>query len=153
MKKHVPPSAEIIGLHPLFGPQSGKNGISGLKVVTCKVRGGSFDCVSDFMRDKLMLDVCQKTPEEHDKQMAYVQALNHLIARALDRMNLPDCDLGTPAYERLKDVHRILQGDSMELFLTIERENPFAAEIRHSFCRQLDMLEAVIAEGELSDGK
>ena len=30
MEQHVPAHADIVGLHPLFGPQSGKNGIAGL---------------------------------------------------------------------------------------------------------------------------
>ena len=35
MKKYLPSNVEIVCTHPLFGPQSGKNGIEGLNIVLC----------------------------------------------------------------------------------------------------------------------
>ena len=32
MNKYLPDKGDIIGLRPLFGPQSGRNGIGGLKI-------------------------------------------------------------------------------------------------------------------------
>jgi prephenate dehydrogenase len=37
--EHLPANVDIISLHPLFGPQSGKNGIRGLNITVCNVRG------------------------------------------------------------------------------------------------------------------
>lgn len=38
MKKILPSGVQILGTHPLFGPQSGKNGIKGLQIVLCPER-------------------------------------------------------------------------------------------------------------------
>ena len=39
MQDILPPTVQIIGTHPLFGPQSGKDGIEGLNIVICPLRG------------------------------------------------------------------------------------------------------------------
>ena len=38
MRRHVPDKAGILATHPLFGPDSGRDGIRGLKIVLCPVR-------------------------------------------------------------------------------------------------------------------
>src|ERR1700733_10879760 len=61
MKKHLPKHADAIGLHPLFGPQSGKNGIKGLNVAVCNVRGARANSVAAFLKNKLKLNVFKTT--------------------------------------------------------------------------------------------
>ena len=39
MEKILPAGVDIVGTHPLFGPQSGKDGIAGLNIAVCNVRG------------------------------------------------------------------------------------------------------------------
>ncbi|PZN95985.1 MAG: prephenate dehydrogenase/arogenate dehydrogenase family protein, partial [Alphaproteobacteria bacterium] len=39
MAELLPPGVRIVGTHPLFGPQSGKAGIAGLRLAACEVRG------------------------------------------------------------------------------------------------------------------
>ena len=143
MRELLPETCRIVATHPLLGPQSGRDGIAGLRVVLCPVRG-PLASVREFLAGTLALRVIETTPEEHDRQMAYVQALNHFIARALKRIGLPESELATPAYERLREMHTILAQDSLELFLTIERENPYAAGIREEFMAALCELEETI---------
>lgn len=147
MEKYLPEKVSIIGLHPLFGPESGKDGIKGLQTVICPVRssGEQKDCIVKFLAEDLELAVIEKTPEEHDRQMAYIQALNHFIARALKNIGLSGIDLTTKSFDGLKQAHDILKNDSLELFLTIERENPFAKEMRDKFVKELEKLERIIS--------
>jgi prephenate dehydrogenase len=140
MLKHLPAHVEIIGTHPLFGPQSGKNGIAGLNLVICPVRTKKNGNLSRFFSQKLKLNVLERTPENHDKQMAYVQALTHFIGRAVNAMDIPDVEQKTPAYQYLLDIKRNLGQDSMDLFLTIEIENPYAKEVRDQFIAELKKL-------------
>ena len=53
MKKHLPKNTEIIASHPLFGPQSGKNGIKGLKIVVwpTKIKKGNYKKVKNFLKN------------------------------------------------------------------------------------------------------
>ena len=38
MLRYLPERVHILGAHPLFGPDSGKDGIAGLKIAVCPVR-------------------------------------------------------------------------------------------------------------------
>lgn len=140
MIKHLPKNVEIIGTHPLFGPQSGKNGIEGLNMVVCPVRTKRAGNLTRFFSKELKLNVLERTPDNHDQQMAYVQALTHFIGRAINAMDIPDVEQKTPAYQYLLDIKRNLGRDSMDLFLTIELENPYAKSIREQFIKELNKL-------------
>ena len=139
MKRYLHPKVEIIGTHPLFGPQSGKYGIEGLNLVVCPVSSKRTNLAINFFSKILKLNVLERTPVIHDKQMAYVQALTHFIGRAINEMDVPDVEQKTPAYQYLLDIKRNLGGDSMELFLTIEKENPYAKEVREQFMEELQL--------------
>lgn len=148
MRDLLPPETEIIGTHPLFGPQSGKDGIAGLPIAFCPVRASAerIACVRDFLAQTLGLKVFEISPEEHDRQMAYVQGLTHLISRAVGEMELPRTELATAAYRRFLDMRSNLANDSWDLFVTIERENPFAAEVRKMLRAKLEELERRLDE-------
>lgn len=140
MQKYLPAHCEIIATHPLFGPQSGKNGIKGLNMVLCPGKRSTTLQLERFFRDELGLVVLIRTPEVHDIQMAYVQALTHFIGRATNIMDIPDVEQKTPAYQYLLDIKRNLGGDSYDLFLTIEQENPYAKGVREHFLKELNKL-------------
>ena len=140
MLKHLPDYVDIIGTHPLFGPQSGKDGIEGLNIVVCPVRTKKNHSLIRFFAKELKLNVLERTPIVHDKQMAYVQALTHFVGRAVNAMDIPDVEQKTPAYQYLLYIKRNLGQDSLDLFLTIEKENPYAKEVRDQFIEELKVL-------------
>ena len=144
MKKYLPETVDIIGTHPLFGPQSGKNGIQGLNMVVCPVRTKKNHNLIRFFSKELKLNVLERTPLVHDKQMAYVQALTHFVGRAVNAMDIPDVEQKTPAYQYLLDIKRNLGQDSMDLFLTIEKENPYAKDVRDQFIEELKKLNKLL---------
>lgn len=144
MLKHLPEYVEIVGTHPLFGPQSGKNGIAGLNMVICPIRTTKSLNLSRFFSQELKLNVLERTPVNHDQQMAYVQALTHFIGRAINAMDIPDVEQKTPAYQYLLDIKRNLGQDSMNLFLTIELENPYAKQVRDGFIDELQKLNTTL---------
>jgi prephenate dehydrogenase len=148
MLKHLPQTVEIIGTHPLFGPQSGREGIEGLKIALCPVRTTRADEVKSFLSDELKLKVLEKSPEEHDKEMARVQALTHFVARALFELHVEDSELATVSYEELMKAASLLAEDSWELFQTIQQGNPFADERRKTFIEKLNELEKRISASD-----
>lgn len=147
MEKWLPESVEILGTHPMFGPQSGREGIRGLKVVVCPLRTTRLERIRSLLRDDLGLQVLEMEPEAHDAEMAYVQGLTHWIAKALREIKLPDLDLSTPAYRHLLAIEEILREDSDALFRTIQAENPFAARARRELVARLKEIEAEIERG------
>ena len=63
------------------------------------------------------------------------------MAKALREIRLPALELSTPAYRHLLKIEEILREDSDDLFLTIQKENPFAAEARSELKRRLAAIE------------
>jgi prephenate dehydrogenase len=133
MLEILPPSVAIVGTHPLFGPQSGKHGINGLNMAVCEVRGGRGPEVVQFCVEKLGLRVSQVTPEQHDREVAYVQGLTHMIAKMIVALDLPKFTMTTKTYELIDQAVEFIRYDSDDLFRTIERENPFAGEAKQAF--------------------
>jgi prephenate dehydrogenase len=130
MSRYLPRRVDIVGTHPMFGPQSGRHGIAGLKVVLCPLRTRRLERIRDFLTRELRLEVMEMSPEVHDSEMAYIQGLTHWIAKALREIKLPDLRLATPAYVHLLKIEENLRDDSSALFRTIQTENPFAAAAR-----------------------
>jgi prephenate dehydrogenase len=141
MQEILPPSVEIIGTHPLFGPQSGREGIAGLRVAFCPLRTKNAAEIKRFLAEELRLSVLEKSPAEHDREMAHVQALTHFVARALDELHINDSELATVSYEELMRAARLVSEDSWALFRTIQKGNPFAGDKRRAFIEKLIELE------------
>jgi len=143
MIETLPAHADIVATHPLFGPQSAKDGLEGLRLVLCPIRGERAHEVKD-LAEAAGLIVSITTPEEHDREMAYVQALTHLIGRALVNVKIPDEDLKTRSYQHLLDLCGLIGDDSFELFSAIQTLNPYASEIARSFVAEAgDLLDRV----------
>ncbi|MDX1921666.1 MAG: prephenate dehydrogenase/arogenate dehydrogenase family protein [Alphaproteobacteria bacterium] len=146
LKKNLPAGVDIIGLHPLFGPQSGKNGIKGLNITVCNVRGKRNAKLINFFKKKLGLNVIETTPTEHDKELAYVQGLTHLIGKVFVSLNLAPFKQTTKTYELLKQMVEMVRYDSDELFRTIERDNLYTAHAKRAFFDAVKKLEKKLAK-------
>jgi prephenate dehydrogenase len=73
--------SEVIGCHPLFGPQV--RSIRGRHIALCPARTKRW---LPWLRSVLQAAgarIVETTPEEHDRSMALVQGLNHLNSLAL----------------------------------------------------------------------
>ena len=149
------PSAQFIGTHPMFGPESGRRGIRGLKVVLClpdrPVDPRRVEAVRGFLESELGLKVLEMSAEKHDAEMAYIQGLTHWMAKALREIHVPDPALGTVAYRHMMKIEENLRHDSDDLFLTIARENPFAADARRELAERLREIEEAIDEDPAPD--
>jgi prephenate dehydrogenase len=143
MERILPADCQLLATHPLFGPQSGAKGIAGLTMVVWPVRLPTrrFERIKAFLSETLHLKVVEMSPEEHDREMAYVQALTFLLGRALDDLKIPDTPLKTATYQHLLDIRRIVANDTPELFQTIQLCNPYAAGLREQFVTKLNEIE------------
>lgn len=129
----LPNHVQVVGTHPLFGPQSGKAGIAGLSIAVVPIRGSAWRLVTAFFRDKLKLKVEVTTAEVHDRQMAQVQGLSHLISRILLSMPSPPLSMTTTAFDHLRSMVELLSGDSDDLFHAICADNPYVKDVIRNF--------------------
>lgn len=135
MREALPAGTRILGTHPLFGPQSAADGLEGQSIVLCPEPGVDPTCVANFLRDDLRLDVHVSDADTHDRTMASVQALTHLVSKVITDLDLPAAPYTTRSYELLKQAADLVAGDSDALFRAIERHNPHAADLRARFFR------------------
>ncbi|CAH1670673.1 Prephenate dehydrogenase [Chelatococcus asaccharovorans] len=135
MKRGLPADVDIVATHPLFGPQSARDGIAGLKIAVCPIRGRRGLRVAAFLRRALGLDVIITTPEAHDEDAAVVQGLTHLIAKVLVRMEPLPTRMTTRSFDLIMQAVGMVRHDSPAVFQAIERSNPYSAAVRDRFFR------------------
>lgn len=138
MKKYLPENIKIIAMHPLFGPQSGKNGIKGLKIVMWPIRINrtEYNKIKLFLK-KLELEILEITPEEHDKTIALWQALTHFVAKGIVKTNLSASKILTPSSQKLISAVSDIKDDSESLFYDMQKLNPFAKKMREKLIKNL----------------
>jgi len=132
MQKVLPKNIEIIGTHPLFGPNSVNSSLQDLKIALCNVRASenTLSKVKSFC-ESLGLKVIITTPEDHDKQMAESQALTHFVCQSLGTAKRPV--LTTKTFDDLMHIVDIIKNNTSELFENIQTRNPYAKDVRKKF--------------------
>lgn len=124
MRAGLPAHVEILATHPLFGPQSARDGVRGLRIAVCPVRGRTGMRAAAFLRRVLGLTVLRTTPEAHDRETAAVQGLTHLIAKVLVEMEPLPRRMTTRSFELLMEAVGMVRDDAPEVFRAIEHANP-----------------------------
>ncbi|WP_417468957.1 prephenate dehydrogenase/arogenate dehydrogenase family protein [Maricaulis sp.] len=132
MRETMPDHVRIIGTHPLFGPQSAANGLAGQSIVICPDAGIDASGVAALC-EQLGLDVHLSDADTHDRAMADVQALTHLVSRVIAELDIPPPPYTTRSYDLLRQATDLVRNDSDELFQAIEQLNPYAAALRKRF--------------------
>ena len=144
MKRLLPRFVEILGTHPLFGPDSARNGIRGLKIVLCPVRCRRVSKVKRWLEGK-GLQVIVTTPVRHDFEMARTQALFHFLARGVAETGIRAGRLSTPGPAKLFEDFRDVQNDSLQLFQDLHRMNRFTAAVRKQLIKYLSRLDTELS--------
>jgi len=135
MRDILPDATQIIGTHPMFGPDSGRNGVAGLPLVYCPVRSDERTALEWKDRfSSLGLSVIEMSPEEHDREAAYTQGVTHFIGRVLDGLSLKRSPIATVGYKKLLEIVEQTCNDPVQLFIDLQKYNPFTGEMR----KQLD---------------
>jgi prephenate dehydrogenase len=134
MREILPANVNILATHPMFGPESAKEGLTGLPMMMHPIRmeQAQYDEWTHFFRS-LGIMVVEMTPEEHDRQAALSQALTHMVGRTLNMMGIEETPIGTLWYRKLLAIAKQVEKDSPELFYDMQTLNPYAPEMRRSF--------------------
>ncbi|MBW2057903.1 MAG: prephenate dehydrogenase [Deltaproteobacteria bacterium] len=139
MKAILPDFVEILGTHPLFGPDSAAGGLEGRKIVICPVRLQDPRRVERFLR-RLKLRVLVSSPEAHDLAMASTQAIVQFLGRAFLEMGLSRHPMATPGYDQLIGILEVVQHDTWELFFDMQNFNRFVPHVRERLVGSLTAL-------------
>ena len=141
MRELLPDTVAILGTHPMFGPDSAKYGTAGLPIVMTPVHG-SERAVETWTKPfkEMGLDVYTLTPEKHDKEAAYTQGVTHFIGRVLDDLSLEPSEIGTFGFGKLLEIIEQTCNDPWQLFLDLQRYNPYTKEMRVKLQKSLEKM-------------
>lgn len=146
MQDILPAGTKLIASHPMFGPDSTKNGtvFKGRVLMTENLSGDKkiYEQWKDFW-SKLGVDIAEISCEEHDKYAAYSINYNHLIGRIGERVGIQETPIDTPGFTVILDALQYVTKDSMELFYNMQSYNPFAKEM---ILKVKDVLQEIISE-------
>ncbi len=136
MRALLPEPVEILATHPMFGPQSMPQSLSGGRIVICPLRGGRWRRIAAFLRRVLGLRVIVATPEEHDRHAALTQGLTHLLARALQDFQ-PHPLIRTRSFDLLCEALDMVRSDAAEVYEAVTGANPHVAALRARLLQNL----------------
>ncbi len=138
MKTHLPDHVQILATHPMFGPDSALNTLTGQKIVLSRIRieDQQYDRIKKYLQGKGLI-VIETSPENHDRQIAQSQVLTHFIGRGLSELGASDVEIDTEGYKRLMKILDVVGHDTRQLFTDLNRYNEYAREIRQSFIKAL----------------
>ncbi len=146
MQQILPKQVHSIASHPMFGPDSGKDGTEGLPMVMYPVTADERNF--EYWKSVFLsygMQVIEMSPDEHDHQAAYTQGVTHFIGRVLQDLHLPQSRIATMGYRKLLEIIEQTCNDPIQLFYDLQRYNPYTGEMRNavfnSFQHTLDMLE------------
>jgi prephenate dehydrogenase len=152
MTKYIPKESQIIATHPMFGPDSYNDQASKLPMVMCNIRSQKnvFNEWKNFFSEKHM-SVEEMSPDEHDKMVAYSQGITHYIGRVLADLNLQSTRINTLGYGKLLEIIQQTCNDNWQLFLDLQRFNPYTKNMREELHDSLEKIYAIL--NTLENGK
>ncbi|XP_008793955.2 arogenate dehydrogenase 2, chloroplastic-like [Phoenix dactylifera] len=131
----LPPDFDILCTHPMFGPESGKNGWAGLSFVYEKVRigdsGGRAERCRRFLEifEREGCRMVEMSCTDHDENAAEIQFLTHTVGRILAKLDLKSTPINTKGYETLLDLVENTCSDSFELYNGLFMYNKNSTEL------------------------
>ncbi len=138
MKEILPSHVEILGTHPMFGPDSAKTTLYGKKMVLCPVRIAEKKVINikNYL-ESMGLYVINSSAEDHDKQIAETLVLTHYIGRGLIDFQAESKEIDTLGHRRLMKILETVENDSWQLFVDMNQYNPYAEQVRQKFTESL----------------
>ncbi len=149
MKADIPENIYKIATHPMFGPDSGRNGIAGLPLVMCPISGKDerYERIKDYFLS-LGLKVLEMSERKHDMEAAYSQGVTHFVGRVLNEMGMKPTEIATSGYKSLMTIVDQTCNDPLQLFYDLQRFNPYAKEMRLSLQVAVEKILNRLAEEE-----
>lgn len=156
MLKHT--RAEVIGCHPLFGPNMPD--FSGQNIILCPARGTKWLAWIKELFQKNNYKVFETDPAHHDKMMSIVQVLNHLHTISLGMTIAatgasPEelARFSTPLLRTKMEIVKKVFAESPELYADIITRNPDTAKIIALYEKTLADIRALVKSKDVTQLK
>jgi prephenate dehydrogenase len=148
--------AEVIGCHPLFGPDAPS--INGQNIVLCPARGGRWLGFLQEIFVKNGARITVTSPAQHDRMMALIQGLTHLET-LLTGLTLRDSGVepselesfSTPVFRTKQAIAAKVFGPRPGLYAAMLAENPNMPTILETFERNFLAVKEMILRENTAD--
>lgn len=130
MGKVLPEESDVLCTHPMFGPESGRDGWNGLAFMYERVRIRDEATCSSFLHifESEGCRMLEMSCEEHDKLAARSQFLTHTIGRILSEMEIESTPIDTKGFQTLIQLKDSTIRDSFDLYSGLFVHNKFAKQ-------------------------
>ena len=143
----------ILGLHPMFGPNSAGESPEGLPLVLCPQGLSKAELLLWQQRfAALGLRNVTMSADEHDREAARTQGLTHLLGRVLEAMDIRQSPIATAGYQALCQLREQTCHDTWQLFLDLQGQNSYTPVMRCEFQKALDRVYDALDKG-YNDGR
>jgi len=124
-------NAQALLTHPFFGPDSSKDGFTGLPIVLDSSLAGRkvYSAWKQYF-EKKGLRVIEMSSRDHDKLAASSQGVTHFIGRLLDELGFGKTPIDTLGAKYLHIVKEQTCNDTWQLFSDLQNYNPFTGAMR-----------------------
>ena len=144
--------SSVIGMHPMFGPFTNK--IAGQNLILSVARdNNSWEKKLKAIFDGSSLNIEKMDAKAHDKHMAFVQGLTHIIAiamgRTMQKKNIHPAKISsfsTPVFRLNSDIVGRLFNQDPSLYLSIISDNKYTKENVDIFLESLQESKKKILE-------
>lgn len=127
--------------HPMFGPDSSKNGFSGLPMILDQYRANNenYSFWKDFFIKK-GLKIIEMSAQEHDRLAANSQGVTHFIGRLLGELKFAPTSIDSLGAKKLQEVMEQTCNDTWQLFNDLQNFNPYTKSMLIKLGRAYDLL-------------
>ena len=117
--------------HPVFGPDSAKNGFEGLPIVLDKflATDENYSFWKSYFESK-KLRVVELSAKEHDKLGANSLGLTQFLGRLLEEFGLQSTPIDPLGAKKLLEIEEQVRHDTWQLFTDLQHFNPYTRDMR-----------------------
>lgn len=126
----LPEDSDVLCTHPMFGPESGKDGWRDLNFMYERVRVRDEKTCSSFLKI-FEIEGCrmlEMSCTKHDELAAKSQFITHTIGRILSEMDIESTPIDTKSFEALVHLRKNMECNSFDLFSGLYIHNRFAKQ-------------------------
>lgn len=122
---------QVILTHPMFGPDSSKDGFNELPIILDQFTATqkTYNYWKGFFASK-QLRVVEMSADEHDKLAAHSQGLAHFIGRLLEQLNIQETPIDSAGSRHLLQLTQQTCNDTWQLFTDLQHYNPHTQNMR-----------------------
>ncbi|XP_023732037.1 arogenate dehydrogenase 1, chloroplastic [Lactuca sativa] len=144
--QEAPQDSDLVCTHPMFGPESGKDGWKDLPFMYERVRVKDEALCSSFLAifENEGCKMLEMSCEEHDRLAAQSQFLTHTIGRVLSEMEIRNTPIDTKGFEKLVQVKESSTRDSFDLYSGLFIHNRFAKQQLHNLESALERVKETL---------